>query len=280
MNKNDILTIINMVGNSGSALNAYQLKALIPQRISNKEFSDILGKLESSGEIFRLNDLIFKEKNFLLQRNKEISRQIFKDNFRSLKIFSFLPWVRFISLTGSNAFESCHGKDDIDLFVITAARRLWIVYLMIVVLSKLLKKRPFFCFNYLIDEENIALTKKSYHNAVQIYMMKPLFNSNYKNTMYLKNQWVDDYLPNIEKKYDVEEFYRLRDDFKGRKSYFRLFDLLNTLIYKKYKARLSAKFPRSINKGILLGSGVAKLHLNDKSHIYDDMMQYKLKSGV
>jgi hypothetical protein len=279
MSKDALMTIINLIQNSGSAVRESDLLALLPKQINEKDFYLELSKLEQSGELLRMDNLVVKDKKSVHQRNRSISRKIFSDNYTSLRLFSFLPWVRFISLTGSNAFESCYMDDDIDLFVICAADRLWIVYIMIVILSKLLGKRPFFCFNYLIDEQDMAFSQQSYHNAVQIYMMKPLFNDYYKQELYKQNPWIKKYLPNSNESYLLDSFYRLRRDFKSRKAFFPLFAKINNWIYQKYKTRLTQKYPQSINKGILLGKGHAKLHQNDKSHMYDSMMAYEVKDN-
>ena len=157
MSKDAIISIINLIQNSGSAVRESDLLALLPQRINEKDFYIELNTLERAGQLLRMDNLVLKDKQSLHQRNQAISRKIFRDNYAYLKLFSYLPWIRFISLTGSNAFESCYTNDDIDLFVICAADRLWIVYIMIVILSKILGKRPFFCFNYLIDEQEMYI---------------------------------------------------------------------------------------------------------------------------
>jgi len=277
MSKNAILNIIELIRNSGSAVKETDLYALLPEQLTKDDFEKELSELEAAGKLQRLDDLVLKERKKIHDENKAISRKLFKDNYSYLRIFSFLPWVRFISLTGSNAFESCAKDDDIDLFVITAADRLWLVYVLIVVLSKLLGKRPFFCFNYLIDEKNLSIDRQSYHNAVQIYMMKPLFNNNYKEELYKHNQWIKDYLPNIAESNTLDDFYRLRSDFNSRKIRSALITKFNDWIFGKYQARLTQKYPAAINKGILLGKGYAKLHQNDKSHMYDKMMTYEVQ---
>lgn len=274
MSPNNILSIIDLIQNSGSSLTELQLYALLPEKIEKTNFYQELALLENSGEIIRSGNMIFRKSHRDNTDKKGISRTLYNTHKRYLKIFSYLPWMRFIGLTGSNAFESCHEKDDIDLFVISAAHRLWIVYVMIVILSKLLKKRPLFCFNYLIDENSISFEQHSYHNAVQIYMMKPLFNGHYKKQIYKNNPWIKNYLPNIAYSYDVDSFYRLSSDFKPRRTFLKIFARINDYIFDKYYKRLSGKYPHSIGKGILLEKGVAKLHQNDKSHVYDELMKY------
>ncbi len=275
MQKNPVLSMITLIQNYGSAISEEDLHALFPQKIKNERLKDELETLELSGAVVREKNLVFKDRENGYERNRTISRKMYDESRGPLKLFSYLPWVRFISLTGSNAFESCHEKDDIDLFVICAPDRLWIVYVMIVLLSKALGKRPFFCFNYLIDENNIAMSQKSYHNAVQLYMMKPLFNGRYKQRLFSENPWIERFMPNVKVNDEVEEFYRLRGDFKSRPTFYAPLNWLNSLIYKKYRRRIVRMFPEAINKGILLGRGMAKLHHNDKSTMYDEMLGMK-----
>lgn len=79
-------------------------------------------------------------------------------------------------MTGANAFESCADQDDIDLFLVTRKNRLWISYVLLVLYSKLIRKRHILCINYLVDEKNLCATRQDYYTAVQIIQMVPLLN--------------------------------------------------------------------------------------------------------
>lgn len=275
MPKNDIISLIKLIKNFGIAADESTLYAILPSKMAKNDFANALKELESSGKIKRIDDRLFLEKHSDKQKSSKIARRLFQRNIKYLKWCGRLPWLRFISLTGTNAYEHCQENDDIDLFVISAPNRLWILYIMIVILTKLINRRPLFCFNYLIDENNLSTPQKTYHNAIQLYMMKPLLNADYKRKLFNTNAWIKEYLPNAQDNFRVEEFYRLRKDFTRGKGFLKALDWINIYIYKKYKARLAKNFPASLNRGMLLSKGIAKLHINDKSTMYDDYMNYE-----
>lgn len=275
MPQDDIIAVIELIQNFGIAADENILYAILPSKTTKKDFSDALQRLEKSGKIKRIADRLFLDKHLEKQKSKKIARSLFQKNNTYLKLCSRLPWVRFISLTGTNAYEFCHENDDIDLFVISAPNRLWILYVLIVIVTKTINRRPLFCFNYLIDENNLSTPQKTYHNAIQLYMMKPLLNANYKKQLLKINTWIKDYLPNAEDGFLIEEFYRLRPDFKRANGFLKPLDWLNAYIFNKYKTRLSRKFPASLNRGMHLSNGIAKLHMRDKSALYDNYMNLK-----
>lgn len=268
-----IFSVLSIVGKFGSALNEECLRAILPQEIKTNDLRIHLDSLESSGKIFRKNKLISpRNGNNHFGLNKQLSRELFDANRRYLTLFARIPWVRYMALTGSNAFESCHKNDDIDLFVICAPKRLWIVYLMMAILGKIINKRPFFCINYLVDEENLKLPHKDYYNAVQFFKMKPLFNSIKKQILYDQNKWIADELPNLSSVSATDEFYRLRKDFISRNPKNKILSWINSKIFNFYKKRWTSKYPLQINKSILINEGLAKLHRIDHSTIYNEIV--------
>ncbi|KAA3611228.1 MAG: hypothetical protein D8M58_14750 [Calditrichaeota bacterium] len=273
MSEKMIFSVLSIVGKLGSALNEESLHAILPEEMKTTDLKSRLNTMESSGKISRLNELIVPHVNpNQFSKNKKLSRDLFKSNKRYLKLFAQIPWVRYMALTGSNAFESCSKNDDIDLFVICAPKRLWIIYLTMTILGKVFNKRPLFCVNYLIDEDNLKLPQQDYYSAVQFYKMKPLFNAGFKQKLLIQNKWIAENLPNASSAFSTEEFYRLRKDFTGKATNSRVWSWLNKKILDFYKKRWTRMYPFQINKNILIDEGLAKLHRIDHSSIYDEIL--------
>lgn len=269
MSEAAIFSVICIVDKFGSAIDATGLHELLPVAVQDKELRLQLSKLQASGKIrcddtFYITDLA---KSRHLQ-NKANSRRIFKENKFLLKIFAHLPWIRFIGLTGSNAFESCQKNDDIDLFVVCARDRLWISYFIMAMISKLLKKRSLFCLNYLVDESHLHLPDGNYYSAVQFYKMKPLFNARFKEEIFKANPWIKSNLPNAGHTFLTEPFYRLRADFRGRVVTGKIIKKLNRMFYRFYSRRWQKMYPQNFGQTIMLEPGMAKLHRNSNSRIY------------
>jgi len=273
MSEKMIFSVLSIVGKLGSAMNEESLHAILPEEIKTAELKSRLNVLESSGKISRKNELILAHnENNHFSLNKQNSRNLFEANRKYLTLFAKIPWVRFMALTGSNAFESCNEKDDIDLFVVCAAKRLWLVYLIMTILGKVLNKRPLFCINYLVDEENLKLPRQEYYSAVQFYKMKPLFNTKIKQSIYRQNKWIEESIPNAPSVFTTEDFYRLRKDFNSRKTKTKIFHWINNKIFTFYKKRWNRMYPLQINKSIQIAEGLAKLHRIDHRAIYDEIV--------
>ncbi len=271
MLNDEILTTIEMAHAFGSAFTRDQVYRFLKIPVSKKSYNDCINELIDEGIIAEKNSRLMKsEIDEQCHEKQQFSRALLKRYHFELKFLSRLPWVRFIGLTGANAFESCKKDDDIDLFMVTNVDKLWITYLMIVLFGKITGKRERLCLNYLVDENNLTLLPKNYYAAVQLVQMKPLFNQNYKERLIYKNSWLFDCLPNAGDSFEIDSNYLIRGDHPERRTKsLPLLSRVNRFIYKKYRGRLERKYPEQIGKSIILGSGVAKLHRVDHQHVYD-----------
>ena len=140
------------------------------------------------------------------RREKEVQRKLKKIQ-RLVKILSFCPWVWLIGLSGSVAANNARPKDDIDLFIITAPRRLWLTRLWLILVLELLRvrRRPRdkrfankICLNLFLSAD--YLDYFSYQPdlflAYEILQLKPLFQRKKIYQQFLEaNQWLTRFLP-------------------------------------------------------------------------------------
>ncbi len=68
-----------------------------------------------------------------------------------------LPYVRMLALSGGTAHRNARGGDDIDLFVVTAAGRVFTAYTLLFLATRLTRTRGIVCPNYLVDEANLQI---------------------------------------------------------------------------------------------------------------------------
>lgn len=141
------------------------------------------------------------------------SRRLIKRNKRVFDTLKTIPWIRFIGVTGSAAACNAEKDTDVDIFIITQRRRLWLTRFFLFIFLKLLKKYPSqksdrgkICPNILIDEE--ALTwpkeKQNVYIAHEIALMQPIFDRGNTYFKFLRaNNWISDYLYNFK----LDEIY-------------------------------------------------------------------------
>jgi hypothetical protein len=285
--KQEILATVQLAHRFNSAFTPLQVWQLLMVKTEYDEVKKILKDLietkilnEKKGKLYKSD---FSE---ITEKKRYWSRALFLKNRIFLRLISKIPFIKYIGLTGANAFESCSESDDIDIFVVTASKRLWITYLIIVLFSKITGKRNTLCFNYLLDEDNLQVKEQNYFTAVQLMHMIPLFDCELNDKLVNRNNWVADFLPNANKNISTIPFYLIRKESRrnGRtasaKAKTKSFpDSLNKYIFRLYSKRLKRKYPAEFGKGIVLSEGSAKLNRYDYTDIYNKIY-YQVKEAM
>lgn len=275
MSKSLILKTIRLANFFESAFTKRQVFEYLPDSMSETEFHYSLLQLEIENEILIENEYVFENSGQTnCHEKRRWSQSIFKKNKKYISLISFLPWIKFIGLTGANAFESCKKTDDVDMFIVTQKNRLWLTYIFIVILSKLLGKRNILCVNYLVDTENLKINQKSYYNAVQLIQMKSIFNADYKEKIINNNKWIFDFIPNARYEKTCDSFYLVnifsRNDSNINSS---ILSKIDNKIFKLYSDHLKAKYNHLFGKSLVADRGIAKLHRQDNHKIYSDIFK-------
>lgn len=136
---------------------------------------------------------------------------------KGTRILSFIPFIKMIALSGNLALENADKNDDIDFFIITSRKRLWITrfFSSLILYIAGMKRKPKqknvknkICLNMFLDEDNLEIPHEmrnifSAHESCQII---PLLNRDETFEKFMnKNYWVKDYLPNTIISYNIEQ---------------------------------------------------------------------------
>lgn len=279
----EILATINLAHHFDSAFTPEQAYRFLRVAMARDHFRQKLAELKQAGLVEETDGALFT-RNLQAQyrRKQEWSRALFQRHRGYLRLIAKLPWIKFAALTGANAFESCADQDDIDLFLVTRKNRLWISYVLLVLYSKLIRKRHILCINYLVDEKNLCATRQDYYTAVQIIQMVPLLNHEFAQKILAGNRWIFEVLPNAEAEVISDESYHLDNGHhavpgsdkqqRSQETHFFL-DRLNRFIYRRYARHLAQKYPGQFGEGIVLTEGLAKLNRVDHRDIYEEIYQ-------
>ncbi len=268
--RREILRVLAIAQTFDSAFTREQVRAFLRLPIPEKHFRMVVETLKAEHRVWERQDRLGsgKNPNGQIQRS-EWSYRVFVAYRKHLKWIVRLPWVRYVALTGANAFESCDPEDDVDLFVITCRDRLWLTYGLIVILSRWLGVREKLCVNFLVDEANLELTQQNYFTALQIVQMQSLINHGYKIRFMKKNRWIFRELPNAAIPRHPNPRYYL-----GRKNGFwanrtgKWLTCWNRWVYQWYRNRLQRKFPDVFDRNIVVRPGYAKLNRVDYQNVY------------
>ena len=191
--------------------------------------------------------------NLRRQRNHS-TELLFEEHREKIDTICRIPWVRAVALSGSVAFNNAKRDDDIDLFVIVKANRLWLVdlYNLFVIRiwrEKILRKSKSICVNYVVDEAGIALRERDFFSSHQVVHMIPIYDEGVWKYFVDANKWAFDFFPAA-----IERSVRIAKAQPAKKKIERVFDflgagLLNTLIYSLRAKRLKKLRRNGIIKG-------------------------------
>jgi len=108
-----------------------------------------------------------------------------------------IPFVRMVAVTGGLAVDSVADHDDIDFFIVTRPRRLWLTRLMIIVLGRIADREDIdLCPNFIVSTRALAMDERSIYVARELAQMIVIVGDDLCQLVRRSNDWMFDYLPN------------------------------------------------------------------------------------
>lgn len=192
-------------------------------------------KINQHGDFFALSHDVFQ----LRERRRIISKKKIKIAHRAACLIGKLPWIKLVAITGALAMENADEGDDVDLMVVSAKDRLWIIRPMVMFLISLFfkRRRPnlpnltnALCLNLWIDESSLQVLppQRNLYTAHELAQMKPIINKDeiYERMME-ENTWGEKYLANSWSRLKGQQVERLTKPH----THFYPFNLLNFLAF-------------------------------------------------
>ena len=175
-------------------------------------------------------------------RRYNYSKRKIKIALRFARIFMKIPFVSSVYLANSIGDYNLRDESDIDFFVTTRTKRIWLSRLLSAGLAKILNKRPNkktkrdkICLSFYLSEENLDF------NGLKLKDGDPYFDFWEKNLLLLKER-------------------------RGREKRFsRTLNFLETLSYK-FQLKIMPEKLRLANNisGVIFGEDIIKLYLKDR----------------
>lgn len=114
------------------------------------------------------------------------------------------PFVKTGAITGSAAYGASDGSEDVDFFLITLNRRLWITVLLSFLTIRTHNvlfpspKRVPFCLSYVHTENGFSHESRTKRNALfarELLMAKPILGSSSYGRILRENDWITGLYP-------------------------------------------------------------------------------------
>lgn len=152
--------------------------------------------------IYRIEDFYLCENNASLIKRRLIgNRKAEEIHTKAEKVSKFIskfPYVEGVGISGSLSKGYYDGNGDIDFFIITSKKRLWIARTFLILYKKifLLNSKKFFCVNYFISTNALEIDEKNRFTATELLTLIPMFGNGSFHEFYEQNKWVSEFLPN------------------------------------------------------------------------------------
>ena len=132
------------------------------------------------------------------EKGNKIAAEVLKKAIHYSSLISKFPFVEAVCISGSLSKGYMDEKGDIDYFIITKPKKLWIARTILILFKKifLLNRHKHFCLNYFIDTDHLEIPDKNIFTATEITSLWPMVNQDVIEKFYNSNQWTGDFLPN------------------------------------------------------------------------------------
>jgi hypothetical protein len=133
------------------------------------------------------------------RRRREARSDVFLAGHRTaLRLICALPFTRLVALSGSVAHRNLEPNGDLDLFIVTRGPRVWTVTVMLLVLTKLLRRRRTICANFILADSHLAVDQQDLFTANQVIHLRPLIGGELVERFRAANPFVARCYPNSE----------------------------------------------------------------------------------
>jgi hypothetical protein len=233
------------------------------------------------------NHVFFRSRslNVNVRRNKEHrARKLFEKAKKFVKYMQMLPFVRMVAICNSLSFYDAEKGSDIDLFIITEKKRLFIARTFTWIFTQLLGIRRYgnkvagrFCLSFMISRDQLNLHDLKLENDIYfIYwmrLMRPLIGRDTYREFVKANDWIHEYF-----EYEINQKLHLLPESKSIKRIQKVLefpwkgkigDFIESILNKWQIKRAEKKAQNLQNReGIVLSSCMLKFHNMDMRKKY------------
>ncbi|NRD24317.1 nucleotidyltransferase domain-containing protein [Winogradskyella litoriviva] len=167
-----------------------------------REIENELSELVQKKIIFQFNQFYTDTNNPTLVKRRlkgnKMAEEIMPKALKRAKLIMSFPYVESVSISGALAKNYYDDDGDIDFFIITKPKKLWIARTFLILFKKvfLLNSKKYFCVNYFISSNYLRIDEQNRFTATELITLKPIYGKRVFNDFLSENQWALDLYPN------------------------------------------------------------------------------------
>ena len=241
---------------------------------SKEQVNKELEKLVKEQVIYKIDDFYLFENDKSLVKRRLSGNQMAKDIQNKAnkvsKLISKFPYVEGVGISGSLSKGYYDDDGDIDFFIITTPKRLWIARTFLIFYKKifLLNSKKYFCVNYFISTNALEIDEKNRFTATELTTMLPMYGNGSFHSFYEQNKWVNSFLPNktvaegLSKLNPVKKplFTKVAESILNTKIGDWLDSFFLKITYKKWKIKFNKLEEKQFNIALKSTKNVSKHH--------------------
>ena len=190
---------------------------------------------------------------------------LLRQHRRVIAALASLPYIRMLALSGGTAHRNARGGDDIDLFVVAAAGRVFTAYTLLFLASRLTRTRGIVCPNYVVDENNLEI---AYHHdlftAHQALSLVPIAGpTTFARFVEANRDWVQAHYPGYLPRAAAGDLVPSGWQRWTERALAVGGDALEQALGAVWRYRLGRRAARARSADVVLSGGILKMHLSD-----------------
>lgn len=258
---------------------------------------EIYSYLEKKIKLSELLDIITSDGAYLGQKNGfyflpgrenivdvraqryNYSRRKYKSANNFIRVLKHLPFIKVVALANSIGTHNLRDGSDIDLFIISSPRRIWITRFVLAGAAKLLNRRPTssnkrdkICLSFYITIKNLCLDNLMLPGGDPYfyYWLRSLVLLYNKDEVYQKFLAAN----NLDKSQKYVGTYTKKTGFKSP-----IFNFLELVLKKIQLIIMSPALKQAMNNstGVVVNDNVLKLYLRDNRQEYAEKYGIKIR---
>ncbi|MBL7022418.1 hypothetical protein ISR92_03820 [Patescibacteria group bacterium] len=269
--------------------------------VEYEDFIKELDRMVEDKELMKLDGFYFlpgREKNIQTRQRRYLLAQLkYNIAVRAVKIIRSLPYIKYIAVCNSLAYNNASEGSDIDLFVIAEAGKLWRARFVAATLMQLLRWRPTekvskdkICLSFLIADDGLDIEAMAIENDIYLkywlVQLVPLYDpSNLQEKLMKANDnWLRKDLPNY-LVYRTNDFRKVQDGYISKTIKFILESILRPkfveILLRRFQfAILSNDLKTIANKDtrVVMNDKILKFHVLDRREMYRDKYLKRTKN--